>query len=84
MPNRPVPKDAPPAIVALAADDGLLGYASVPIFDAWWEAGKPVELHIDAAGDHGFGMRRTGTSADNWIERFYQWMQAPKLVPARD
>lgn len=80
-PDRPVPKDAPPAFVALAADDGLLGYASVPIFDAWREAGKPVELHVYAAGDHGFGMRKTGTSADNWIGHFHQWMVASKLVP---
>lgn len=80
-PARPVPKDAPPAFVAVAADDSLLGYASVPIFDAWREAAKPVELHVYAAGEHGFGMRKTGTSADNWIQHFYQWLAASKLVP---
>jgi acetyl esterase/lipase len=79
-PDRPVPNDAPPAFVALAADDGLMGRAGVPIFEAWRAAGKPVELHVYAAGDHGFGMRTTGTSADNWIEHFTQWMRASKLV----
>jgi acetyl esterase/lipase len=79
--GRPVPKDAPPAFVALAADDPLSGHAGVPIFEQWREAGKPVELHVYAAGDHGFGMRKTGTSADNWIQHFHQWMQASKLVP---
>jgi acetyl esterase/lipase len=80
-PERPVPADAPPAFIALAADDGLLGHASIPIFEDWRAAGKPVELHVYAGGDHGFGMRRTGTSADNWIEHFTQWLRASGLVP---
>jgi dienelactone hydrolase len=80
-PERPVPKDAPPAFIALAANDPLLGHASVPIFEDWRAAGKPVELHVYAAGDHGFGMRKTGTGADNWIGHFVQWLQASRLVP---
>lgn len=80
-PDRPVPKDAPPAFIALAADDGLLGHASVPIFEAWREAGKSAELHIYAAGEHGFGMRPMGTTSDNWIVHFTQWMQGMKLLP---
>jgi acetyl esterase/lipase len=80
-PARQVPPDAPPAFIALAANDPLLGHASVPIFEDWRAAGKPVELHVYAAGDHGFGMRHTGTSADNWIAHFVQWLQAARLVP---
>jgi acetyl esterase/lipase len=80
-PERPVPKDAPPAFIALAADDALLGHASVPIFEDWRAAGKSAELHVYAAGDHGFGMRRMGTTSDHWIEHFEQWMQASKLLP---
>lgn len=83
-PDRPVPADAPPAFIALAANDPLLGHASVPIFEKWRAAGKPVELHVYAAGDHGFGMRHTGTSADNWIEHFHQWLQASALVPRNE
>jgi acetyl esterase/lipase len=80
-PERPVPKDAPPAFVAVAADDGILAYASVPIFEDWRTAGKSVELHIYAAGEHGFGMRKVGTSADNWSQHFVQWLKGIKLVP---
>jgi acetyl esterase/lipase len=81
MPNgRPVPPDAPPAFVALAADDDLAGHAGVPIFEAWRAAGKPVELHVYAGGGHGFGMRTTGTTADHWSEDFIHWMQAGKLL----
>jgi acetyl esterase/lipase len=74
MPKRAVPKDAPPAFIAVAADDPLLAHASVPIFDAWQEAGKSAELHIYAHGSHGFGMRKVGTSADHWIDDFYNWL----------
>jgi acetyl esterase/lipase len=80
-PQRPVPKDAPPIFIAMAADDGLLGHASIPIFEDWRAAGKPAELHVYAAGEHGFGMRTVGTSADNWSAHFLQWLKASRLVP---
>jgi acetyl esterase/lipase len=80
-PERPVPKDAPPLFIAMAADDGLLGHASIPIVEDWRAAGKPAELHVYAAGEHGFGMRTMGTSADNWSTHFVQWMKASRLMP---
>ncbi len=83
MNERPLPADAPPAFIALAADDQLLGYASVPMFDAWRAAGKDVELHIYAHGGHGFGMRKVGTSADHWIDDYYTWMLAEHLTTAQ-
>jgi acetyl esterase/lipase len=80
-PERPVPKDAPPAFIAVAADDGIFAQASVPIFQAWRAAGKSAELHIYAAGEHGFSMRNVGTSADHWQEHFVQWLKGTKLAP---
>jgi acetyl esterase/lipase len=82
-PDVPVPADAPPAFIAQAADDPLLGHASEPIFDAWRAAGHDAELHIYAHGSHGFGMRKTGTSADHWIEDYVNWLHAEGLMPAR-
>jgi acetyl esterase/lipase len=83
MYETPVPVDAPPAFIALAADDPLLGHASVPIFDAWRDGGHSAELHIYAHGSHGFGMRKVGTSADHWIEDYYSWLTAEKLVVSK-
>ena len=80
MPKRAVPKDAPPAFIAVAADDPLLAHASVPIFDAWQQAGKSAELHIYSHGSHGFGMRKVGTSADHWIDDFYNWLVGERLT----
>ena len=83
MPERAVPADAPPAFIAVAADDPLLGYASVPMFDAWREAGKDVELHIYAHGGHGFGMRKVGTSAEHWIDDYYNWLVSEQFAAAK-
>lgn len=80
-PERPVRADAPPAFIAMAADDPLLGYASIPIFEDWRAAGKSAELHVYAGGSHGFGMRKTGTSADHWIEDYHVWLKSSKFVP---
>jgi acetyl esterase/lipase len=58
----------------------LLGYASIPIFEDWRAAGKSAELHVYAGGSHGFGMRKTGTSADHWIEDYVVWLKASGFV----
>ncbi len=80
MHETPVPADAPPAFIALAADDPLLSHASVPIFDAWRDNGHSAELHIYARGSHGFGMRKVGTSADHWIDDYYIWLVSEHLT----
>lgn len=79
-PQRAVPKDAPPVFVAVAADDGIMAYASVPIFEAWRAAGRSAELHVYSAGEHGFSMRNVGTSADHWNEHFVQWLKSGKII----
>ena len=57
------PTDAPPAFVALAADDPLFGRGGFGIVDSWRQAQRPVELHLYQAGGHGFGISGHGTSA---------------------
>jgi len=76
MPERAVPRDAPPAFILVAADDPLLAYAATPIFDAWRTAGKSAELHIYAKGGHGFGTKKQGTSSDHWLEDYFNWLVA--------
>lgn len=71
-----VPRDAPPMFAALADDDPLFGNMATSIYDAWHAAHRPVELHVYAAGGHGFGMHPQGTTSDTWIESFYAWLQA--------
>jgi acetyl esterase/lipase len=77
-----VPADAPPAFIAVAADDPLLADASHPIFKAWKAAGRSAELHIYQRGGHGFGMNPTHGSADHWIDEFYWWLQSTGMLTA--
>jgi len=53
---------------------------SVRLYDSWKKAGASVELHIYARGGHGFGMKNQGLPSDRWIERFWEWLVAEKLV----
>jgi dienelactone hydrolase len=76
----PVPADAPPLFLAVAADDGLFGGATTPIFRAWRGAGREVELHIFQSGGHGFGMNRRGTSSDHWCDEYLWWLEARGLL----
>jgi acetyl esterase/lipase len=81
-PEQPAPPpDAPPLFLALAADDALLGTErSERMFDAWRAAHKPVEMHIFAKGNHGFGMNRNGTASDRWIDTFAWWLDAQGVL----
>jgi acetyl esterase/lipase len=82
-----VPHDAPPLFMALTNNDGIAVEPSLELYSAWNHAGHPVELHIYAHGDHGFGMIPHNLPADGWIERFWEWLQgtlksdAPEIQP---
>ena len=73
----PVPEDAPPLFLAIADDDILVAPISAArLYEAWHKADKPVELHIFAKGDHGFGMKKQHLPTDQWIELFKNWLAA--------
>jgi acetyl esterase/lipase len=70
-----VPPDAPPLFMALTNNDEVAVGPSLELYSAWRRSGHPVELHVYARGDHGFGMNRQGLPSDGWIERFWDWLQ---------
>lgn len=76
-PLEPVmpPADAPPLFVLWASDDSLVSpVRGIDLYLAWHKVGKPAELHVYAAGGHGFGMQPRGLPSDRWIERFVDWL----------
>ncbi|MFB0874824.1 MULTISPECIES: alpha/beta hydrolase [unclassified Sphingobium] len=80
-----VPADAPPMFVTIAADDFLLrGLDGFPLIDSYRKAGRPVEFHLLANGGHGFGLGRTGTASEGWIEQFYRWLGSIGMLKAGD
>lgn len=72
----PAPSDAPPIFLAAASDDQLgLAGESVALYEKWTAAHNQAELHMYAKGGHGFGMRKQGLPSDEWINRFWDWIQ---------
>lgn len=76
-----LPKDAPPAFIVAATDDGLdLAPHSLSLYDQWMREKKSAELHMYSKGGHGFGMRVQNLPSDKWIERFGEWLQTNRLL----
>ena len=80
--EQPVPADAPPLFLAHASDDPLVSpQESLRLYTAWQQAGRRAELHIYAAGGHGFALWPQDLPSDTWIDRFWAWLQSEGFVP---
>jgi len=78
-----VADDPAPLFLAFANDDplgALVIGTSLAFYQAWTAARQPVELHAYTQGGHGFGMRPQHLPSDGWINRFYEWLQAQRLL----
>jgi len=70
----PVPDDAPPLFVALAADDPFFADSGFGLIESWRAAKKPVEFHLYEQGGHGFGMYPKETTSTGWFNAFVSWL----------
>jgi acetyl esterase/lipase len=73
----PIPLDLPPLFIAITDDDKSVAPISLArLYEDWHKAGKSVELHIFASGEHGFGMKQQKKLPDQWVELFKNWLAA--------
>jgi acetyl esterase/lipase len=72
--GKPVPADAPPLFTAVTQDDKLLYKVVEGLYLDWSNADRPVEFHVFARGQHGFGMVQQGLPVDRWIDLFGAWL----------
>ncbi|MXO73414.1 alpha/beta hydrolase [Alteraurantiacibacter buctensis] len=84
MAAMPVPADAPPMFVALAADDPLFAGGGFGIVESWRNAGRPVEFHLYEQGGHGFGMYQKTTTSTGWFPAFADWLWMHGFLTRRD
>jgi acetyl esterase/lipase len=75
-----VGEKSPPTFFAHAADDGISAENSIAMFMALRRAKVPAELHVYAAGGHGFGLRPTKNPCCTWPQRCQEWMQSRGLL----
>jgi acetyl esterase/lipase len=71
-----IPAKLPPIFMAWSQDDPIALDAVVKFYGALKSAGYRPEAHVFSSGGHGFGMRRQGTTSDEWIDEFYYWLEA--------
>lgn len=76
-----VSQDAPPLFILCAQDDEF-GFAShaIRMYNKWYEASRPAEMHLFSKGGHGFGMGDPTNTTNNWIDRFSDWLVSQKLM----
>ncbi|HOT90848.1 MAG TPA: alpha/beta hydrolase [Anaerolineae bacterium] len=76
----PVPADAPPLFVALAADDPFFGDSEFGLIESWRAAKRPVEFHLYEQGGHGFGMYPKETTSTGWFNAFVSWLTMHGMI----
>ena len=69
-------KDSPPAFLACAYNDRTdISEGLAETYLRFKRAGVPAELHIYAAGGHGFGLRASNKRpVGTWIARLEEWL----------
>jgi Esterase/lipase len=75
-----IPASLPPLLLVWARDDPLVVGQMIRFRDALVRTGNVPEVHVYDAGGHGFGMRKQGTSSDQWIGAFHHWLEAQGLT----
>jgi acetyl esterase/lipase len=66
----------PPFFLVHATDDRVSPVThSAAMYLALRRAGVPAELHVYAAGGHGFGVRRSDLPVSTWSERCADWLR---------
>jgi len=77
-----VPEQAPPLFIAVGNNHFNVTNGCLALFGAWKSAGKPAEIHIYDQVSAGFGMRKQDLPVDDWIMRFYEWLEVRDLLGA--
>ena len=79
-PEIRVNEQTPPIFFVHAGDDKLTAANSAVMYLALKRAGVPAELHVYAAGGHGFGLRTTTKPVCTWPQRCEEWMKNQGIV----
>lgn len=74
-PEVAVTSSTPPTFLVMAEDDGVRVENVLAYTLALKQARVPAELHVYAAGGHGYGLRRTDLPVTAWPDRAAEWMK---------
>lgn len=75
--------NTPPTFILQAEDDPVHVENAVVYFLALKNAKVPAELHVYAAGGHGYGLRPRDLPIMGWPKLVETWMHTIKILPAQ-
>lgn len=74
-PELKVDADTPPTILIQTEDDKNHINSSLFYYYALKEAGVSATMHLYSSGGHGYGLRNTGHTVNEWPHRTLSWMR---------
>jgi acetyl esterase/lipase len=82
VPTERIPEDAPPAFFLVAMDDTSHVRPVLSQLEKYWQAKRPIEVHLYAKGGHGFnlGDRSKLHSIKTWPQRMADWLADNNLL----
>ena len=79
-PELKVSSATPPTMLIQAEDDKSYINSSIFYYYALKEAGVPAWMHLYSQGGHGYGLRDTGASVNEWPDRAEDWIREIGLI----
>ncbi|RYY09776.1 MAG: alpha/beta hydrolase [Chitinophagaceae bacterium] len=81
--QSPIQPDAPPIFLLCASDDEF-GFPVhvISLYNRWFNAKRPVEMHIFSKGGHGFGPGTIQNTTYRWVDQLVKWLEAEGFIPA--
>ena len=71
-----VKPDSPPMFFVMSTDDPVNSENCVALYREALKNRVPTEMHLYAAGGHGYGMRKTRFPCASWPDRAADWMKS--------
>jgi len=75
-PELKVMAETPPTFLVQAEDDGVRVENSLFYYAALRNAKVPAEMHLYAAGGHGYGLRPSANLVTTWPKRAEEWLRS--------
>ncbi|SFL22143.1 Acetyl esterase/lipase [Porphyromonadaceae bacterium KH3CP3RA] len=82
-PELKVDANTPPTILIQTQDDKDYINSSLFYYYALKEAKVPVAMHLYPSGGHGYGLRNTGHTVNEWPHRVLSWMRDIGMIGNR-
>ena len=79
-PELKVTANTPPTFLIQTEDDGIRVENSLYYYLALKNARVPAEMHLYAAGGHGYGLRPSDKTVTTWPRRAEEWMRSLGLL----